>query len=62
MALLLLVAAGLFLRSLQEAATADVGFNVENVDTLQIDTRIGGYRTDADGDARHRRRSSNGSG
>jgi predicted permease len=49
MALLLLVAAGLFLRSLQEAATVDAGFNVENVDTLQIDTRIGGYRTSVDG-------------
>jgi predicted permease len=49
MALLLLVAAGLFLRSLQEAATTDVGFNVDNVDTLQIDTRVGGYRTDSDG-------------
>ena len=49
MALLLIVAAGLFLRSLQEAATTDVGFTVENVDTVLIDTRIGGYRTDADG-------------
>ena len=49
MALLLLVAAGLFLRSLQEAATTDVGFTVQGVDTLQIDTRVGGYRTDADG-------------
>jgi putative ABC transport system permease protein len=48
MALLLLVAAGLFLRSLQEAATVDAGFAVENVDTLQIDTRIAGYRTPAD--------------
>ena len=48
-ALLLLVAAGLFLRSLQEAARADVGFNAEAVDTLQIDTRIGGYATDAEG-------------
>jgi predicted permease len=49
MALLLLVAAGLFLRSLQEAATADVGFTVQRVDTLQIDTRVGGYKTDAEG-------------
>jgi predicted permease len=48
-ALLLLVAAGLFMRSLQEAANVDVGFNVASVDTLQIDTSIGGYRTDADG-------------
>lgn len=49
MALLLLVAAGLFMRSLQEAATTDVGFTVQNVDTLQIDTRVGGYPTDAEG-------------
>jgi putative ABC transport system permease protein len=49
MALLLLVSAGLFLRSLQEAATTDVGFTVANVDTLQIDTRIGGYQSDAEG-------------
>ncbi|HSC28582.1 MAG TPA: ADOP family duplicated permease [Vicinamibacterales bacterium] len=48
-ALLLLVVAGLFLRSLQEAATTDVGFNVEDVDTLQIDTRIAGYSADAEG-------------
>ena len=48
-ALLLLVVAGLFLRSLQEAAMTDVGFKTEGVDTLQIDTRIGGYSTDADG-------------
>jgi predicted permease len=49
MALLLLVAAGLFLRSLQEAAMTDLGFTVDRVDTIQIDTRIGGYRTDAEG-------------
>jgi predicted permease len=49
MALLLLVAAGLFLRSLQAAASVDAGLNVENVDTLQIDTRIAGYRTSSDG-------------
>ena len=48
-ALLLLVAAGLFLRSLQEAARVDVGFNAEAVDTLQIDTRIAGYKTNAEG-------------
>ena len=48
MALLLLVAAGLFLRSLQEAGHADIGFNAEDADLLQIDPRIGGYRTDAD--------------
>jgi predicted permease len=42
-ALLLLVAAGLFLRSLQEAVTTDIGFDVDSVDTLQIDTAIAGY-------------------
>jgi predicted permease len=49
MALLLMVAAGLFLRSLQEAGRADTGFTAEGVDILQIDTRIAGYRTDAEG-------------
>jgi putative ABC transport system permease protein len=49
MALLLMVAAGLFLRSLQQAGSTDAGFAVENVDTVQIDTRIAGYRTDAEG-------------
>lgn len=44
MALLLLVATGLFLRSLQEAASVDVGFNVKNVDTLQVDVSLAGYR------------------
>jgi predicted permease len=48
-ALLLLVVAGLFLRSLQKAATVDVGFNARGVDVLQIDTRIAGYRADAEG-------------
>jgi predicted permease len=48
-ALLLLVAAGLFLRSLQKAAMTDVGFTVEAVDNLQIDTRIAGYKTDEEG-------------
>jgi putative ABC transport system permease protein len=48
-ALLLLVVAGLLLRSLQEAAHVDVGFDAANVDVLQVDTRIGGYRTDAEG-------------
>jgi predicted permease len=43
-ALLLLVATGLFLRSLQEAASVDAGFTVENVDTLQIDTQLAGYK------------------
>ena len=49
MALLLLVAAGLFLRSLQKATSIDAGFDPRDVDTLQIDTRIAGYRSDAEG-------------
>jgi putative ABC transport system permease protein len=49
MSLLLLVVAGLFLRSLQQAASIDVGFNVHDVDTIHIDTRIGGYRTSEQG-------------
>ncbi|HET7220387.1 MAG TPA: ADOP family duplicated permease [Vicinamibacterales bacterium] len=49
MALLLLVAAGLFVRSLQKAASIDAGFDPRDVDIVQIDTRIGGYRTDAEG-------------
>ena len=48
-ALLLLVAAGLFLRSLQEAAHTDIGFNPDAVDTVLIDPSIGGYTTDARG-------------
>lgn len=44
MALLLLVATGLFLRSLQEAAAVDEGFTVENVDTVQVDTQMAGYK------------------
>lgn len=47
-ALLLLVAAGLFLRSLQRAAAMDVGFTIADVDILQIDTSIGGYADDAE--------------
>jgi predicted permease len=49
MALLLMVAAGLFLRSLQEAGRADAGFDANGVDILQIDPRIGGYRSNAEG-------------
>ena len=47
MALLLLVAAGLFLRSLREAATIDAGFKVADVDVVQVDMRLGGYRDQA---------------
>jgi predicted permease len=49
MALLLLVTAGLFLRSLQKAASIDTGFSARDVDILQLDTRIAGYRSDAEG-------------
>jgi predicted permease len=49
MSLLLLVTAGLFLRSLQQAGSIDAGFSVQGVDTLQIDTRIAGYRTNEAG-------------
>ena len=49
MSLLLLVAAGLFVRSLHRAGSMDPGFNIRNVDTLQVDTRLAGYRTDAEG-------------
>lgn len=48
MALLLLVAAGLFLRSLQEAGRTDPGFNADAVDLLELDPHIGGYLTDAE--------------
>jgi predicted permease len=48
-ALVLLVVAGLFLRSIYAAASIDVGFETRNVDTLKIDTHIGGYATDAQG-------------
>ncbi len=48
-AVVLLVTAGLFLRSLQKAANVDVGFNVDGVDILQIDTRIAGYAKDTEG-------------
>jgi predicted permease len=44
MALLLLVTTGLFVRSLQQAASVDEGFNAENVDTVQLDVRLAGYR------------------
>jgi predicted permease len=48
MALLLLITAGLFLRSLQKVGSVDAGFNVKGVDTLQLDVRLAGYR-DANG-------------
>lgn len=46
MTLLLLVASGLFLRSLQQAASVDKGFAARHVDTVQIDVSLAGYRGD----------------
>jgi predicted permease len=41
--LVLLVTAGLFLRSLQNATTIDLGFNPEGVETITFDLRTQGY-------------------
>jgi predicted permease len=41
--LVLLVTAGLFLRSLQNATTIDLGFNPEGVETVTFDLRTQGY-------------------
>lgn len=44
MSLLLVIAAGLFLRALQHAANVQPGFNQERVDVVTLDLAIGGYR------------------
>ncbi|HKQ92482.1 MAG TPA: ABC transporter permease [Blastocatellia bacterium] len=41
-----LVCAGLFLRSLRNAQTADVGFNVENLVSMQLDPELLGYNAE----------------
>lgn len=43
MSLLLVVAAGLFLRSLQRAADVDPGFDQQHVEVVSLDLSIGGY-------------------
>ena len=43
MSLLLVIAAGLFLRALQHAASLQPGFNQDRVDVLTLDLSIGGY-------------------
>jgi predicted permease len=43
MSLLLVIAAGLFLRALQHAASLQPGFNQDRVDVLTFDLSIGGY-------------------
>ena len=43
MSLLLVIAAGLFLRALQHAANVQPGFNQERVDVLTFDLSIGGF-------------------
>jgi predicted permease len=44
LSLLLLIGAGLFVRSLQNLKSLDLGFNRENVLMLRIDTRATGYK------------------
>jgi putative ABC transport system permease protein len=41
-----LVCAGLFIRSLRNARTADLGFNVENVVSMQLDPELLGYKAE----------------
>jgi predicted permease len=43
MCVVLLSATGLFLRSLQEAASIDIGFRSNGVVSLQVDPRVNGY-------------------
>ena len=44
MSLLLVIAAGLFIRTLQHAADAQPGFNQQNVDVVSLDLSVAGYR------------------
>jgi predicted permease len=43
MCVILLTATGLFLRSLQQAATIDIGFRANGIVSLSVDPRINGY-------------------
>ena len=47
MSLLLVIAAGLFLRALQHAASVQPGFDQERVDVVTLDLSIAGYRDEA---------------
>ncbi len=49
MSLLLVIAAGLFLRALQHAASVQPGFDQERVDVVTLDLSIAGYRDEAGG-------------
>ena len=51
MSLLLVIAAGLFLRALQHAAAVQPGFDQERVDVITLDLSIAGYKPDAGDDA-----------
>ena len=46
LSLVLLISAGLFIRSLRKAQTFDPGFNAENVLLESVDTFLGGYTPD----------------
>ena len=43
MCVILLTATGLFLRSLQQAATIDIGFRANGIVSLSVDPRVNGY-------------------
>jgi hypothetical protein len=43
MCVVLLSATGLFLRSLQQAASIDIGFRSNGIVSLQVDPRVNGY-------------------
>jgi putative ABC transport system permease protein len=46
MCVILLTATGLFLRSLQQAATIDIGFRANGIVSLSVDPRINGYNAE----------------